>query len=71
MNPTHNDAPPSLVLTAAQVAHLTGYTATRVRALTRIGRFPQPIDPDLHPRSWRWSRRLIERWADQGVGGAA
>lgn len=38
--------------------------AERVRALYRAGRFPAPIDPELSPRLWAWSRRVVESYAE-------
>jgi predicted DNA-binding transcriptional regulator AlpA len=63
--------PTALTLTAQEVSVLTGYTAHRIRALARNGRFPAPIDPSLNARSWRWSRRLVELWADGQHGVAS
>ncbi len=63
-----------LTLTADQAAELAGYlhhdgtgNGAVVRALYRAGRFPAPIDPDLKVRSWRWSRRDVERYVEHGV----
>lgn len=58
-----------LTLTARATAEELGWlrrdgtgNADRVRALYRAGRFPPPIDPDLSPRLWVWSRRVIESY---------
>jgi hypothetical protein len=58
-----------LTLTAAEVADLLGsaYTAEKVRRLYRAGNFPAPIDPTLHARSWSWSRRVVEGYAEGEV----
>jgi hypothetical protein len=58
-----------LTLTAAEVADLLGsaYTGDKVRRLYRAGRFPAPIDPTLHSRSWSWSRRVVELYAEGEV----
>jgi predicted DNA-binding transcriptional regulator AlpA len=60
-----------LVLDAEQAAKVVGYTPARIRALVRAGRFPKPIDPTLGARSWRWSRRAIEVYVEQGVSAVA
>jgi len=59
-----------LTLTARDTAVLLGWlhrdgqgNSERVLALYRAGRFPSPIDPDLHPRCWVWSRHVIEQYA--------
>jgi hypothetical protein len=57
----------ALVLTVAEVADEFRYTPVQVRHLVRTGRFPQPIDPSYHPKSWRWSRRRLEQWVDAGT----
>lgn len=56
-----------VALTATQVGELLGYTATAIRALTKQGRFPQPIDPSLHPKQWRWSQTVIRNYAEQAA----
>lgn len=56
-------------LDAVAVASRLGYIRRNglpnpdaVRRLYRDGRFPPPIDPDLHPRMWRWSPNTIDRY---------
>jgi hypothetical protein len=51
-------------LTCAEVAARVRYRPETIRALARDGRFPSPIDPELHPRLWRWSQRSIEIYED-------
>jgi predicted DNA-binding transcriptional regulator AlpA len=57
----------ALVLTVAEVADEFHYSPSHLRTLVRAGRFPQPIDPSYHPKSWRWSRRRLEQWVDAGT----
>lgn len=52
------------VLTVDQVGALVGYPTRRIRALYRDGKFPAPIDPTLHPISWRWSPDAIHAYAN-------
>lgn len=59
-----------LVLTAREVAAALGYTrrdghpdVAKVRNLARERRLPAPIDDGLPVVDWRWSRRMIERYA--------
>lgn len=49
-------------LTIAQVAEQTGYTVRSIRELTRTGRFPAPIDPELGPRMWRWAPNAVDQY---------
>lgn len=35
----------------------------KVRRLVREGRLPGPIDDELPVVDWRWSRRMVERYA--------
>jgi predicted DNA-binding transcriptional regulator AlpA len=51
-----------LTLNLADVAHLLGYSRAQVLRLVRQGHLPQPIDDQLHARSWRWSRAAIDRY---------
>lgn len=62
---TQQQQAPPVALTATQVGELLGYTAQTIRRLTHQGRFPPPIDPDLHPKQWRWSHVVIRRYAEQ------
>jgi predicted DNA-binding transcriptional regulator AlpA len=55
-----------LVLTVADIADEFHYSPAFIRTKIRRGEFPAPIDPDYHPKSWRWSRRRIEQWVDAG-----
>jgi hypothetical protein len=66
---TKTGVEPSLTLTAAETAELLGgiYTPEKIRMLYRTGKFPAPVDPTLTARSWAWSRRVIERYVDEGV----
>jgi hypothetical protein len=66
---TRTGVEPSLTLTAAEAARLLGgiYTPEKIRKLYRAGKFPAPIDPTLTAYSWAWSRRVIERYVDEGV----
>lgn len=52
------------VLTCAQVAEEVHYTPKRVRELVASGRFPQPIDPALSKRMWRWSSLAVEAYKE-------
>jgi hypothetical protein len=66
---TRTGVEPSLTLKAAEAAELLGtaYTGEKIRNLYRAGRFPAPVDPTRPPHSWAWSRRVIERYVDEGV----
>jgi hypothetical protein len=61
----------TLTLSTRETAVVLGWlrhdgsgNADRVRALYRDGRFPPPIDPELSPRLWAWSRRVVEAYAE-------
>jgi hypothetical protein len=67
-------SPQPLTVTAAGAATLLGWwtrrdgevvpNGERVRSLYRSGKFPAPVDPTLGARSWFWSRRVVELYAD-------
>jgi predicted DNA-binding transcriptional regulator AlpA len=57
--PTHRQT-----LRLAEVADVLGYSVSTCRRLVASGDLPGPIDPDLAPKLRRWSRPLIERYAD-------
>lgn len=57
-------APEPVTLTAAEAAELLGYTLRTFTRLSRTGHLPGPIDPALPARSLRWSRRLLEDYAE-------
>lgn len=64
---------PALALTAAEVAELLGYrhrnglpNGDLVRQLYRSDRFPEPIDPALPVRQWRWSLVRVEAYVAGG-----
>lgn len=68
--PQVQDVPVILTLSAREAAEELGWLSRdgnglseRIYALYRAGRFPPPIDPELPPRSWRWSRRVVEQYA--------
>lgn len=50
-------------LTAGQSGEICSYTGRRVIELTRLGRFPAPIDDQLNVKSWRWSSMAVESYA--------
>jgi hypothetical protein len=39
---------------------------TLTAAEIRAGQFPPPINPQMNPRMWRWSRTRIERYIETG-----
>ncbi|HWL44203.1 MAG TPA: hypothetical protein VNQ73_14775 [Ilumatobacter sp.] len=53
---------PRALLTDAQVGELTGYRPELIRQLARQGKFPAPIDATLHPKLWRWSPVVLDRY---------
>jgi predicted DNA-binding transcriptional regulator AlpA len=71
VNPRRRVDVSPLVLTAEEAGALVGYEARSIRALYRQGRFPSPIDPTLGARRWRWSRRAVEVYVEQGVSAVA
>lgn len=56
-----------ITLTSGQVGELLGYSPDTVRRLVRDGRLPAPIDPELGPKLWRWSRSQIEAYVEGRV----
>jgi hypothetical protein len=61
----------ALAIDAAEAGEIVGWrrrdgtgNGERVRLAYRDGRFPPPIDPDLPPRLWRWSTRMIEAYVN-------
>jgi hypothetical protein len=60
--------PRKLTLTAAEIRDdgLIDFTPSYIRSLYRRGEFPPPINPQMNPRMWRWSRTRIERYIETG-----
>lgn len=64
-------------MTAAEVAECLNYSTRRGEPNTRLvyrlaraaadkhnGAFPEPINPDLDARLWRWARTQVEAYSD-------
>jgi hypothetical protein len=60
--------PRKLTLTAAEIRDdgLIDFSPSYIRSLYRRGEFPPPINPQMVPRMWRWSRTRIERYIETG-----
>jgi predicted DNA-binding transcriptional regulator AlpA len=52
-----------LTLRLVDAADLLGYSPSSFRRLVSAGQLPGPIDPTLSPKLRRWSRPLLERYA--------
>jgi predicted DNA-binding transcriptional regulator AlpA len=49
-----------------RAVRLIDFSPSYIRSLYRRGEFPPPINPQMNPRMWRWSRTRIERYIETG-----
>ena len=60
--------PTPITATADELAEMLRYKSGAViRMLYRNGSFPAPIDPELSPRLWRWSVRVVAEYVEGGA----
>lgn len=55
-------AAPLTALTAAEVSERTRYSPRKIRKLVSERHFPDPINRELAPQSWRWAAPLIDQY---------
>lgn len=53
-----------LTLRLFEVAAVTGWSSQAVLDEFRAGRFPPPVNPEVHARLFVWSVAELVRWAD-------
>lgn len=49
-------------LSVREVAERVGYPPRTIRSLIELGQFPDPINPALSKRSWRWAVEEIDAY---------